>query len=212
MHAKAAPPRGRRTLDTDRLAAFSDGVFAIAATLLVLDLAVKPPGTPLEQVVHAWPSYLGYVVSFLTIGAAWLAHSAMTDRLQRSNVNLLRLNLLFLLVVAFLPFPTRLMTDALHTDDGETVAVTVYGVTLLCIRLLGSCLNAYARREHLYAPREGDGEAQDTGQGLLFVVIGYVTAILIGLISPEAAAALYFGLAVYLVLPIAEFANLLRRA
>lgn len=58
MPADGDSPRGRRSLDTDRLAAFSDGVFSIAATLLVLDLAVHPPGTPLQQVLHAWPGYL----------------------------------------------------------------------------------------------------------------------------------------------------------
>ena len=81
--------------------AFSDGVFAIAITLLVLDVAVHPPGTPLEQVLHAWPAYVAYVVSFLTIGAAWLAHTALTDRLTQADSIFLRLNLLFLLVVAF---------------------------------------------------------------------------------------------------------------
>jgi Endosomal/lysosomal potassium channel TMEM175 len=86
--------------------AFSDGVFAIAITLLVLDVAVHPPGTPLEQVLHAWPAYMAYVVSFLTIGAGWLVHTALTDRLAQSDSIFLRLNLLLLLVVAFLPFPT----------------------------------------------------------------------------------------------------------
>jgi len=56
--------------------AFSDGVFSIAATLLVLEIALHPPGTPLEQVLDAWPAYLGYVISFLTIGAAWLGHDS----------------------------------------------------------------------------------------------------------------------------------------
>ena len=69
MPADGDTPRGRRSLGTDRLAAFSDGVFSIAATLLVLDLAVHPPGSPLQQVLHAWPGYVAYVVSFLTIGA-----------------------------------------------------------------------------------------------------------------------------------------------
>ena len=95
--------------------AFSDGVFSIAATLLVLDIALDPPGTPLEQVLHAWPAYLGYVISFLTIGAAWLGHSAMTDRLTRADSLLLRINLLLLLVIAFLPFPTNLIVDAIGT-------------------------------------------------------------------------------------------------
>ena len=123
-------------------------MFSIAATLLVLDIAVHPPGTPLEQVVHAWPAYLAYVVSFLTIGAAWLAHTALTDRLTRSDPIFLQINLLVLLIVAFLPFPTRLIADALHDASAERVAVTIFGLTLLAIRVLGSALDAYARREH----------------------------------------------------------------
>jgi Endosomal/lysosomal potassium channel TMEM175 len=86
-------PRGRQFLGTDQLAAFSDGVFAIAATLLVLDIAVHPPGTPLQQVLHAWPAYLAYVVSFLTIGAAWLVHTALTGRLARSDPIFLQIKL-----------------------------------------------------------------------------------------------------------------------
>ena len=65
MPAHQDTPRERRSLGTARLAGFSDGVFSIAATLLVLDLAVHPPGTPLQQVLHAWPGYVAYVVSFL---------------------------------------------------------------------------------------------------------------------------------------------------
>ncbi len=118
---------------------------------------------------------------------------------------------LVLLVVAFLPFPTRLVTDALHNTGAERVAVTVYGLTLLAIRILGSALDAYARREHLYSP-QGDG---DEGQGprrrLLPVVIGYVIAILIGLVLPEVAVALYFGIAVYLIVPFRHVARLLFR-
>jgi uncharacterized membrane protein len=204
-------PRGRRYLGTDRLAAFSDGVFSIAATLLVLDIAVHPPGTPLQQVLHAWPAYLAYVVSFLTIGAAWLVHTALTGRLARSDPIFLELNLLVLLVVAFLPFPTRLVTDALHNVGTERVAVTVYGLTLLAIRLLGSALDAYARREHLYSS-QGDGdEVQGPRRRLLPVVIGYAIAILIGLFLPQVAVALYFGIAVYLIVPFRHVARLLFR-
>lgn len=78
----------------------------------LLDVAVHPPGTPLEQVLQAWPAYVAYLVSFVTISGAWLAHTALTDRLAQSDSILLRLNLLLLLVVAFLPFPTRLVADA----------------------------------------------------------------------------------------------------
>jgi TMEM175 potassium channel family protein len=78
--------------------AFSDGVLSIATTLLVLEIAVHPPGTALEQLRHEWPAYLGYAISFLTIGAAWLAHNAITDRLTRVDSLLLRINLLLLFV------------------------------------------------------------------------------------------------------------------
>jgi TMEM175 potassium channel family protein len=205
------PPRGRRVLSKDRMEGFSDGVFGFAATLLVLDLAVHPPGTPLQQVLHAWPGYLAYVVSFLTIGGTWLLHTALTDQLARTDQLFLRLNLLLLLVVVFLPFPTGLVAEHLHNSSGERVYVTLYGLTLLAIRLLGSALDAYARHEHLYS-RKGEGEElHSTQRKFLPVVIGYVIAILIGLALPVAAVAIYFGLAVYLVVPFREAARVLRR-
>jgi len=212
MPADKDTPRGRRALGKGRMEAFSDGVFSIAATLLVLDIAVHPPGTPTQQVLHEWPGYLAYVVSFLTIGAAWLAHTALTDRLARSDPVIMEINLLVLLVVAFLPFPTRLVADALHEGtDAERVAVTLYGLTLLAIRLLGTALDAYARREHLYSPQGDGGEVEGPHRKLLPVVIGYVIAILIGLVLPWLAVALYFGIAVYLIVPFREVARLLFR-
>ncbi len=190
--------------------AFSDGVFAFAATLLVVDLALRPPGTPLQQLLHAWPGYVAYIISFLTIGAAWLAHTALTDRLAQTDTIFLRLNLLLLLVVVFLPFPTRLLADALHETSSQRVFVTLYGLTLLAVRLLGSALDGYARRAHLYSPHD-DGELPSDQRKLLPVVIGYVIAILIGLALPELAVALYFALAVYLIVPFREVARLLSR-
>ena len=190
--------------------AFSDGVFSIAATLLVLDIALEPPGTPLEQVLHAWPAYLGYVISFLTIGAAWLGHSAMTDRLTRADSLFLRINLLLLLVIAFLPFPTNLIVDAIGDDaNGERVFVTLYGVTLLTIRLLGFALDAYARRERLYSHEQADEELQTDRRTLVPVVTSYVVAILVGLALPMLAVVLYFALAVFLVVPFSEVRRLM---
>ena len=151
MPADPDTPRGHRVLSKGRMEGFSDGVFGFAITLLVLDLALRPPGTPLQQVLHAWPAFLAYIISFLTIGGAWLQHTALTDRLARTDPLFLRLNLLVLLVVVFLPFPTELVADALHKTSGERVYVTMYGLTLLAIRLLGATLVAYARHEHLYS-------------------------------------------------------------
>jgi uncharacterized membrane protein len=86
-----------------RMEAFSDGVMAFAITLLVLDIALRPPGSPTQQFLRAWPSYLAYLVSFLTIGAVWVAHQGLTDRLEQVDSIFLRLNLLLLLAIAFLP-------------------------------------------------------------------------------------------------------------
>ena len=211
MSADADTPRGRRAIGKGRMEAFSDGVFGFAATLLGADLAIQPPST-LHNVLHAWPGYLAYVVSFLTIGAAWLAHTGLTDRLARADPVIMEINLLVLLVVAFLPFPTRLVADALHESTAaERVAVTVYGLTLLAIRLLGAALGAYARREHLYSPQGNGDEVEAPQRKLLPVVTGYVIAILIGLVLPWLAVALYFGIAVYLIVPFREVARLLFR-
>ena len=117
-------------------------MFAIAITLLVLDFAIHPPGSPLHQVLHIWPSFVAYLISFLTIGAAWLGHTALTDRLARTDSVFLRLNLLLLLAVTFLPFPTGLVGEALREPSSERVFVTLYGCTLLAIRLLGFALDA----------------------------------------------------------------------
>jgi uncharacterized membrane protein len=198
----------RQYLGTARLEAFSDGVFAIAITLLVLDLALRPPGSPLEQVLHAWPSYVAYIVSFLTIGAAWLGHTELTGGLVRADQILLRINLLLLLVVVFLPFPTRLVADSLDGLDGERVYVAMYGLTLLVIRVFGFALDEYSRREHLDSP-ERETEARRAEPKLLSVIVGYLIAILIGLVFPGLAVAAYFGLAVYLVVPFREVTRLL---
>jgi len=192
-HPRPVRTRWARLLEADRMEAFSDGVFSIAATLLVLDIAIHPAGTPLEQILKAWPFYLAYVVSFLTIGAGWLAHTALTDRLARADPALLRINLLLMLVVAFLPFPTKLVAEALHHASSERVFVSIYGLTLLAIRILGFALDAYARREHLYSrPQAGDKP--------LPVLSGYVIAILVGLALPGVAVPIYFAVAVYMIL------------
>lgn len=121
---------------TDRLAAFSDGVFAIAITLLILEIDV--PDSSFDNlwkgILDQWPSYLAYVTSFLTIGATWLHHHLVFRQIAWANSALLRLNILLLMLVSFLPFPTKLMAKALtQTDTAERVAVFFYGVVLLTI-------------------------------------------------------------------------------
>ena len=211
MPADGDMGRRRWSRGKGRIDGFSDGVFGVAITLLVVDLAIHPPGTALQQVLHAWPAYLAYTISFLTIGGAWLLHNALTEQLARTDSVFLRLNLLLLLVVVFLPFPTRLVAEALHNGADERVFVTMYGLTLLVIRLLGFALDAYARHEGLYAPAEEGEELLRDQRKFLPVIIGYVITIIIGLFLPAAAVALYFGIAVYLVVPFRDVARLVFR-
>lgn len=210
----------RRSLSKTRLEAFSDGVFAIAITLLILDVAVHPPGSPLEQVINAWPTYVAYLISFLTIGGAWIVHTALTDRLARSDSIFLRLNLFVLLAVSFLPFPTRLLAEGLGDRDAERVAVTIFGLTLLVIRLAGLACDTYARREHLYSSpptsteaSKGDEDGDDdelrrSRRKSLAAIVGYVLAILVGIGLPAVALAFYLGLALYLIVPFREIWHL----
>ena len=139
-----------RGLPLTRLEAFSDGVFSIAITLLVLEIAVPLAAERdlLGALAGAWPSYLAYVISFLTIGWVWIGHAAITSQMARADGLFLRLNLLLLLVVAFLPFPTRLMADYFGKSDPERVAVVFYGLVLVTIASLLVGLWRYARRSH----------------------------------------------------------------
>jgi uncharacterized membrane protein len=208
MSPENESPRSERYIGKGRLEAFSDGVFAIAITLLILEISLHPPGSALHQVLSAWPSYLAYVVSFLTIGSAWLSHTQLTDALDRVDEIFLRINLLLLLVVVFLPFPTRLVAESLLGLHGERVYVAMYGLTLLAIRVFGFALEEYGQREHLFSD-QGEIEEQRAERKLLSVLIGYIVAVLVGLVFPGLAVAGYFGIAMFLVVPFREVTRLL---
>jgi uncharacterized membrane protein len=141
--------------ETGRTEAFSDGVFAIAITLLVLDLSI--PASEFDHLwsatFHEWPAYLGYVTSFLTIGGIWLAHHGVFRRLSYANDRVMRVNLLLLMAVSFLPFPTRLVAEAIRDESAERAAAIFYGAALLAIALLLSALwGTVARDRRLLKP------------------------------------------------------------
>ena len=198
------PESTRRWLRTGRLEAFSDGVFAIAITLLVLDIAVPANAGEhlLRSMAHLWPSYLAYLVSFSTIGAIWLGHSAITDYLERADSVFMRLNLLLLLVVAFLPFPTRLFADFLGEAKPERVAANIYGITLLVAAALLLVLWRYAVHEGLVRPDANDEEIQLLTQRLIPGLVGYLILIVAGLFAPIVAAVGYLAIAVFFIVPI----------
>ena len=160
-----------RLLPTDRLEAFSDGVFAIAITLLVLELHV-PTGQEalLRGLEHEWPRYLGYFVSFAFIGGVWIAHSNLTRFIKAADPDLLRLNLMLLLFVSFLPFTTAIAATHLFASNlslreitistsTERVAVVVFGLNMTLAALMVYLMLRHAARRAsrptLLCPRAG---------------------------------------------------------
>ena len=133
-------------MSTSRTEAFSDGIFAIAATLLVLELKVPQvePGGLADALLESWPSYATYVVSFLTIGIIWVNHHAVLDRIREVNRPLLFMNLMFLMAVAAIPFPTGLLGDYLQAGHDERLAVAVYGGTMSLMGVTFGAIWAYA--------------------------------------------------------------------
>ncbi len=121
-----------------RVEAFSDGVIAVAITLLALDLHVPDPaqpGTLARHLGEQWPHYAAYVVSFVTIGIIWINHHAMLRRLRAVDHTILTLNLLLLMTIVVLPFTTALMAEYLKASHGQNLAAAVYGGSLLLMAL-----------------------------------------------------------------------------
>ena len=197
------PGPRRRGFQKGRLEAFSDGVFAIAITLLVLDITVSGDAENhlLHSVIGLWPAYLAYVVSFSTIGAAWLGHNAITEYLERTDAAFIRLNLLLLLFAAFLPFPTRLFADYIRDDNAERVAATFYGICLLLTSTLLLVLWRYAVWAHLVRPDADDEEVGLLTQRLTPGLGGYLVLIAAGLFVPVVAVVGYLAIAIYYIIP-----------
>ncbi len=182
-------------------------MFAIAITLLVLELAVPVVGESglLSALVDQWPSFLSYVVSFATVGALWLAHTSISEYLSRADVILVRLNLILLLVVSFLPYPTKLIAEYITEAGDERVAVTVYGSTFLVALLLVIALWRYAHRAGLVDPDLDDADARMLTRRTVPAAVAYVVLIVVGLFSPVAAVFGYLAVALFLILPFGAF-------
>ena len=191
------------TLRTGRLEAFSDGVFSIAITLLVLEISVPDDAGEdlLGAVVDQWPSYLAYLVSFATIGVTWLRHTAITHYLHGTDMVLIRLNLLLLLFVAFLPFPTRLVAEHIRDRQAERVAATILGINMLLVTLIISTMWRYAKAHRLVRPDAGDTEVELLTKRLTPSLAGYAVLILVGLALPTLAVVGYLAIALALLVP-----------
>lgn len=206
------PPKARE-LPVGRLEAFSDGVFAIAMTLLVLELAVEPDSGDrlLDAILDEWPSYLAYVTSFLTIGAVWLQHSSITGALRAADGSLYRINMVVLLLASFLPFPTKLAAEYLDQDDAERVAVVFYGVTLLALTLALGWFARYALRNRHLLREDADVEALERETRERTALPFYLTGIGVSLLAPIAGVWIYLVSALKGGLPVGAVGALIPR-
>jgi uncharacterized membrane protein len=173
--------------DTGRLEAFSDGVFAIAITLLVLE--IKPPSDNthlLGGLIDLWPSYVAYAVTFLFIGQVWANHHVLFDHIEVAHRFVLLLNTLLLMTVAFLPFATSVLAGALRDGAGKDTAVVFYGMTFVLTALTFNAVWLYARHHHLLQESLGADATQAISQRFQVAVAWLLAGALLGWVQPLA--------------------------
>jgi uncharacterized membrane protein len=191
-------------MTTARLETFSDGVFAIAATLLILN--VHADGHALGHALeHAWPAYAAYAVSFVTIGIMWVNHHGVFAQIGRVDRTFLMVNVFFLMAVAFVPFPTALVAAHLH-DDGLRVAALAYGFTLTVTAVLYQVLWFYAAGGRRLLRADADPVVvSGVTRSFLPGPFVYLTATLLALWKPTVSVVLFAAIAAFYMLESAIF-------
>jgi uncharacterized membrane protein len=186
-------------METARLETFSDGVFAIAATLLILEIRLDGHGTLTHQLLHLWPSYFAYAVSFLTIGIMWINHHEIFRHVRATNRTFLAISVLFLMVIAFIPFPTHVLAEHLN-DDQARAATVFYGLTNVAMAVMFSTLWFYAIGKDRLLGADVDRRAvSGISRSFLPGIPLYVVATLSAFISSWLAVVLFGALAVFYV-------------
>ena len=199
--------RADDTKETGRIEAFSDGVFAVAITLLVLNIQQPPhedfsqSGKLLGFLGSQWPIYLAFVTSFATIGIMWINHHRLYTHIKRSDNTLLLLNLLLLLVIVFVPFPTALMAEYINQPD-QRVATVLYSGTFLLMAICFNLVWQYASQKNRLLDSNANTHEVNaiTGQyrlGPLFYIVTFVLAFFL----PIASIVLELLLAIYFAIP-----------
>jgi uncharacterized membrane protein len=188
-------------ISTSRLEAFSDGVFAIAITLLVIEIHL-PEGWEDDlggALLSLWPSYFAYAVTFLLVGMIWMNHHRMFHFIRKTDGMLLALNVLLLMDVAFLPFPTHVLAEALHAGaQAQRDAAVFYGAVLVLGGIFYNALWWYASWNHRHlgghiTPAEARALRVRWGMGPLLYLVGTV----VGAVHAVAALVYYVCLLIF---------------
>jgi uncharacterized membrane protein len=193
-----------------RLETFADGVFAIAATLLILNVDAQIPGDVEDlgaSILHIWPSYLAYAVSFVTIGIMWVNHHTLMAQVDRTDRRFLFANIGLLMCIAFVPFPTRLVAEHIR-GAGARDAALVYGFTMVATAILFSVTWFYASvGRRLLRPDADAAVVSGISRSYLPGPWIYLGATLVAFLSPTASVVLFLAIAALYVLESSIFGN-----
>ena len=194
--------------ETVRLETFADGVFAIAITLLIIEIRL-PGEEELQQLgglgpalVHLWPSYLGYVISFIVLGIMWANHHNLMKLIDRVDHGFITLNLLLLLCVAFLPFPTAVMAEHLTDEHERHLAVAFYCGTFTVTAVFYFLMWWHAaRNRRLIAPHVPDEAVRAITRAYAPGSFLYLAATLLAFVNVGISLAIVLGLAILYMFP-----------
>jgi uncharacterized membrane protein len=194
-------------VETGRVEAFSDGVFAIAITLLILGVGIdqaRASGSLSHQLLHLWPAYIAYAVSFLTVGIMWINHHQLFRHFAGADRILLLLNTLLLMLISFTPFPTRVVAEFAHTTSDRRAAALLYGINFTLIAILFIALWLYGSRR-LLSPDADPKEVSGITRSYLPGTPLYGTATLIAFASPIASLIMFGAIALFYAISSAVF-------
>ena len=191
----------RPQMSVGRVEAFSDGVLAIAITLLILDVRVAEGEASLaHRMLDAWPQYFAYAVTFMVIGVMWVNHHALFANVDRVDRGIQFVNLSLLAAISFLPFPTNVLAEHMRSSSKEDTiaAVVLYSLNCLLVAAAFFALWAYlGRRPHLLHGAVGQRHVRGSQRRALVGPIGYLAAIPLAYITPLLSLLVYGALAVW---------------
>ena len=197
-------------MNTSRIETFADGVFAIAATLLILnvDSQISEDVHDLgAELLHIWPSYLAYAVSFVTIGIMWINHHTVMSQIDRTDRRFLVATVGLLLCIAFVPFPTRLVAEHIRGEGAQDAALA-YGFTMVATAIMFSITWFYASRgKRLLRPDADPAIVTGISRSYLPGPFIYLAATLVAFVSPTTSVVLFMAIALFYVIESAIFGS-----
>jgi uncharacterized membrane protein len=199
--------------ETGRIEAFSDGIFAVAITLLVLNIQIPPQNTEsalADALLSNWHTYLAFATSFSTIGVMWINHHRLFNLIKFSDNGLLVFNLLLLLFIVFVPFPTALLTQ--YLEPGYRLPAIMYSATFVVLAMCFNLLWRYASHHNrLLGKNANPHTVRAINQQYRWGPVLYLVAFGLAFFSPPASVAWNLLLALFFALPAHIASRIARR-